>query len=92
MRSHHILDPRSGFSAPFLASATVIAPSCAQADTLATALMVMKPEDGLKFWGSPWTPKFFDWAFMRQPGEEMRKVWAQIPAQLRNIMIVAFLP
>lgn len=36
--------------------------------------------DGLKFWGSPWTPKFFDWAFMRQPGEEMRNVWAQIPA------------
>jgi thiamine biosynthesis lipoprotein len=47
MKNHHILDPRSGYSAPHLASATVIASSCAQADALATALMVMKPEDGL---------------------------------------------
>ena len=47
MRHHHILDPRSGCSAPYLASATVFAPSCAQADALATALMVMNPEDGL---------------------------------------------
>jgi len=34
---------------PYLASATVIAPSCAKANTLATALMVMKPEEGLDF-------------------------------------------
>lgn len=47
MSRHHILHPRSGYSAPHLASSTVIAPSCAQADALATALMVIKPEDGL---------------------------------------------
>lgn len=47
MQSHHILDPRTGYSAPHLASATVVASSCAQADALATALMVMKPDDGL---------------------------------------------
>lgn len=47
MRYHHILDPRIGVSSPYLASATVVALTCAQADALATALMVMEPEDGL---------------------------------------------
>jgi thiamine biosynthesis lipoprotein len=47
MLNHHILNPCSGYSASYLASATVIAPSCAQADALATALMVMKPEEGI---------------------------------------------
>ena len=44
---HHILDPRTGLSAPQLASATVLAASGAQADALATALMVMELEAGL---------------------------------------------
>lgn len=44
---HHILDPRSGHSAPALASVTVTAPSCLLADALATALMVMPPTEGL---------------------------------------------
>ncbi len=35
--------------------------------------------EGLKFYGSPWTPKFSDWAFMRQPGPEMGAVWENIP-------------
>jgi thiamine biosynthesis lipoprotein len=47
MLNHHILHPKTGFSVRYLASATVIAPSCTQADALATALMVMKPERGL---------------------------------------------
>jgi Icc-related predicted phosphoesterase len=34
---------------------------------------------GLKFYGSPWTPEFFNWAFMRRRGAEMRAVWEQIP-------------
>ncbi len=38
---HHILDPRSGRSAPELASSTVIAPSAALADALATLTMVL---------------------------------------------------
>jgi thiamine biosynthesis lipoprotein len=47
MLHHHILDPRSGHSSKYLASATVVAPNCLTADALATALMVLAPEKGL---------------------------------------------
>jgi thiamine biosynthesis lipoprotein len=43
---HHILDPRSGSSAPELASATVVAPDAATADALATLSMVLGPRKG----------------------------------------------
>lgn len=33
---------------------------------------------GLKIYGSPWTPEFFNWAFMRQRGAEMLTVWEKI--------------
>lgn len=46
LSQHHILDPRTGYSAPEFASVTVIAPSAMLADGLATAVMVMG-EDGL---------------------------------------------
>ncbi|MAM87354.1 MAG: metallophosphoesterase [unclassified Hahellaceae] len=36
--------------------------------------------DGLNFWGSPWTPTFFDWHFMRERGAPMAEVWECIPA------------
>ncbi|MEX0604462.1 MAG: metallophosphatase domain-containing protein [Marinobacter sp.] len=36
--------------------------------------------EGLKFWGSPWTPIFFDWAFNRPRGEAMAERWSLIPA------------
>lgn len=45
--NHHILDPRTGYSAPDLASVSVLAPSAMMADGLATALMVMGFKDGL---------------------------------------------
>ena len=38
--------------------------------------------DGLKFWGSPWTPEFSDWAFMKGRGEgvgRIGEVWEKIP-------------
>jgi len=38
---HHILDPRTGVSAPELASSTVLAPNAALADGLATLTMVL---------------------------------------------------
>ena len=34
--------------------------------------------EGIKFWGSPITPTFFDWAFMKAR-DKTHKVWAQIP-------------
>lgn len=47
LRHHHIIDPRSGFSPPELASCTVTAPTVALADGLATALMVLGKADSL---------------------------------------------
>lgn len=41
LKNHHIINPRTGISPPELASATVIAPTVALADGLATAAMVM---------------------------------------------------
>ncbi|AMV23635.1 Calcineurin-like phosphoesterase superfamily domain protein [Gemmata sp. SH-PL17] len=35
--------------------------------------------EGLKFYGSPWTPCFSDWAFMLPRGSELAAKWAQIP-------------
>jgi len=43
---HHILDPRTGRSAPGLASSTVSAPNAATADALATLTMVLGPRKG----------------------------------------------
>ncbi len=36
--------------------------------------------EGLKFWGSPWTPVFFDWAFNLARGPVIAERWEQIPA------------
>lgn len=36
--------------------------------------------EGLKFWGSPWTPEFFDWAFNLSRGPVIAERWQQIPA------------
>jgi thiamine biosynthesis lipoprotein len=47
-RQHHILDPRTGESPPALSSATVVAPSAALADALATAVMVLGNQAGLQ--------------------------------------------
>lgn len=35
--------------------------------------------DGMKFWGSPVQPEFFNWAFNRRRGEEIKKYWDLIP-------------
>ena len=47
-RYSHIIDPRTGYPVRNkVVSASVVAPDCALADGLATALVVMGPEDGL---------------------------------------------
>lgn len=35
--------------------------------------------EGVKFWGSPVQPRFFNWAFNRSRGEEIRRHWDLIP-------------
>ena len=35
--------------------------------------------EGIKIWGSPISPWFFDWAFNRHRGEEIQKHWDMIP-------------
>lgn len=36
--------------------------------------------DGVKFYGSPWQPWFYDWAFNPERGPEIRGKWTLIPA------------
>jgi len=38
--------------------------------------------DGVKFWASPITPRFFHWNFMRDRGPSIAKVWEQIPGDV----------
>lgn len=35
--------------------------------------------DGVKFYGSPWQPRFYDWAFNLNRGREMAEKWGLIP-------------
>jgi len=37
---------------------------------------------GLRIWGSPWQPWFYNWAFNLHRGEPLRRVWNQIPTDL----------
>lgn len=35
--------------------------------------------EGIKIWGSPWTPEFNGWAFMK-PDEQLKEYWDKIPS------------
>lgn len=35
--------------------------------------------DGITFWGSPYTPTFYDWHFMEDRGPNIRRHWDKIP-------------
>lgn len=35
--------------------------------------------EGVRFYGSPWTPRFFDWAFNLDRGPQLAEKWARIP-------------
>lgn len=43
--------------------------------------------DGVKIWGTPWQPWFFNWAFNVTRGEEIKKKWDLIPDDI-DILIV----
>lgn len=49
-RVHHVVDPRTGRNPSHdTVSVTVLAPTCARADALATALLVMGADEGLRW-------------------------------------------
>lgn len=35
--------------------------------------------EDIKIWGAPWTPTFFNWHFMKDRGEDIKKKWDLIP-------------
>ncbi len=35
--------------------------------------------EGLRLWGSPWQPRFFDWAFNLSRGAPLAEKWALVP-------------
>lgn len=37
--------------------------------------------EGIQVYGSPWTPQFFDYAFMLPRGEALAQQWAKIPTE-----------
>jgi Icc-related predicted phosphoesterase len=38
--------------------------------------------EGLRIYGAPWTPRFFNWAFQKDRGPDIRERWEQIPKDL----------
>jgi predicted phosphohydrolase len=38
--------------------------------------------DGLRIYGAPWQPRFFDWAFNLPRGKDIAAMWAKIPTGL----------
>jgi Icc-related predicted phosphoesterase len=38
--------------------------------------------EGVKIWGSPYTPTFFRWHFMRDRGADIKKHWDLIPSNI----------
>lgn len=55
----------------------------AQAQTLFNNALYLEDSEvvieGIKFYGSPWQPEFFDWAFNLPRGKALAEKWALIP-------------
>ena len=54
-----------------------------RAQALMTGAIYLQDEsvtiDGIKFYGSPWQPWFYDWAFNLKRGKDIAEKWAMIP-------------
>ncbi|XP_028411403.1 metallophosphoesterase domain-containing protein 1-like [Dendronephthya gigantea] len=37
---------------------------------------------GLRIYGSPWTPVFCDWAFLKRRGDDINEIWQKIPKDI----------
>jgi Icc-related predicted phosphoesterase len=59
-------------------------PELAQALTREAGIVYLRDSEvtveGLRIWGSPWQPRFFDWAFNLDRGEPLDENWRLIPA------------
>lgn len=42
--------------------------------------------EGIHIWGSPITPTFYNWAFLRERGAEIRREWESIPSENLDIL------
>ena len=42
--------------------------------------------DGIKIYGSPWQPRFFDWAFNLNRGHELAEKWSLIPSDVEILI------
>ncbi len=42
--------------------------------------------EGLKIWGSPWTPTFLDWHFMKNRGDDIKAMWDLIPDDIEILI------
>lgn len=42
--------------------------------------------EGIRIYGSPWTPRFFNWAFMKDRGKSIRERWELIPDGIDVLM------
>jgi len=42
--------------------------------------------EGIKFYGSPWQPEFFNWAFNLPRGRPLQEKWAQIPEDTQVLL------
>lgn len=47
---------------------------------------------GLKFWGSPYTPTFFQWSFMKNRGDDIRAKWDLIPPDMTGGVLITHGP
>ena len=56
-------------------------------------LLIHKPIEieGLKILCTPYTPKFFNWAFMKERGLDIKKYWEQIPTGI-DILVCHGMP
>ena len=42
--------------------------------------------EGLKFYGSPWQPRFYNWAFNLDRGVPLRQVWDRVPEDTQVLL------
>lgn len=82
-RWSHIIDPRSGYPAEGVTSATVIAPSARFADFLSTAFCVLSPEESFAVI-DPRGPAYAAMVVVQDPSGEIKKVSRTYPEFLKK--------